>query len=138
MSKNCNAQQVCDSLLALLTFYKSQMAKIAEDHGLTIMQLHALRIINDGSNTMGTVAQVMHCDASNVTGIIDRLLSLKLVTRRESELDRRVKTVDLTPNGIAVLEHINNEMPGKLGLDNLQQKELNMVHATLQRLVAVE
>ena len=134
MTKNCSAQQVCDSLMGLVSFYKLQMAKMAEDHGLTIMQLHALRVISDGYNAMGSIAQEMHCEASTVTGIVDRLLALNLVTRKESARDRRVKTVELTTNGEAILQHIIRDMPTRLGCDQLQQKELNAIYSAVNHI----
>ena len=63
---------LCMDILTLLKKFKAVLADIAEEHGLTPMQLAALRSIDEGYSTMGRVAQSMHCDASNATGIIDR------------------------------------------------------------------
>ncbi len=41
----------------------------------------------------------MHCDNSNITGIVDRLAERGLVERRAAEGDRRVKLVALTEAG---------------------------------------
>jgi MarR family transcriptional regulator, organic hydroperoxide resistance regulator len=43
---------------------------------------------------------VLHCDASNVTGIADRLEARGLVTRQAAREDRRVKLLALTPAGM--------------------------------------
>jgi DNA-binding MarR family transcriptional regulator len=48
---------------------------------------------------MGRLAKVLACDASNVTGLVDRLESRGLVRRRPSAEDRRVKVLILTPTG---------------------------------------
>ena len=48
---------------------------------------------------MGQVAQTLACDASNVTGLVNRLESRGLVRRPASAEDRRVKVLDLTPAG---------------------------------------
>ena len=50
--------------------------------------------------TMGELAQAMHCDNSNVTGIADRLEAAGLAERRPHERDRRVKTLVLTDDGV--------------------------------------
>lgn len=136
-AQHCTAQQVCEDLLSLLSKYKANMYKLAEEHGLTVMQLHALRTISDGNNTMGSIAQTMHCDASNVTGIIDRLLALKLVTRQESSQDRRVKTVELTSDGTALLNGIVKDMPERLGCTRLAQNELDAVHNAIDKLATL-
>jgi DNA-binding MarR family transcriptional regulator len=48
---------------------------------------------------MSELAASMFCDASNITGIADRLESRGLVERRSAERDRRVKMLVLTPEG---------------------------------------
>lgn len=48
---------------------------------------------------MGALAEHLRCDASNVTGIADRLEARGLVTRAPAPGDRRVKVLTLTPAG---------------------------------------
>ena len=48
---------------------------------------------------MGRLAETLSCDASNVTGLVDRLESRGLVRRAPSAEDRRVKVLQLTPTG---------------------------------------
>ena len=49
---------------------------------------------------MSSLAERLFCDASNVTGIADRLEARGLVERRSAEGDRRVKALTLTPDGV--------------------------------------
>ena len=49
--------------------------------------------------SMGELAEHLFCDASNVTGIVDRLESRGLVERTPDTSDRRVKRLVLTPQG---------------------------------------
>ena len=51
---------------------------------------------------MGRLAETLACDASNVTGLVDRLESRGLVQRRAVGGDRRVKVLGLTPTGLRV------------------------------------
>ena len=53
----------------------------------------------DEPRTMGELAQHLHCDNSNITGIVDRLTERGLVERRVVEGDRRIKLVALTEAG---------------------------------------
>ena len=53
----------------------------------------------DEPRPMGELAQQMHCDNSNITGIVDRLSERGLVERRAAEGDRRVKLIALTDEG---------------------------------------
>src|SRR5665213_1681501 len=59
---------------------------------------------------MNELATVLHCDNSNVTGIVDRLEARGLVARQPHEHDRRVKHVVLTPLGAAASEHVRATM----------------------------
>jgi DNA-binding MarR family transcriptional regulator len=51
---------------------------------------------------MSELAAAMFCDASNITGIADRLEARGLVERVPAAHDRRVKTLVLTPEGARV------------------------------------
>jgi DNA-binding MarR family transcriptional regulator len=53
----------------------------------------------DRPRTMSEIAAVLHCDNSNVTGIVDVLEEKGLATRQPSESDRRVKLIALTTEG---------------------------------------
>ena len=48
---------------------------------------------------MSSLAGMLFCDASNVTGIVDRLEARGLIERRPAAQDRRVKLLALTPAG---------------------------------------
>jgi DNA-binding MarR family transcriptional regulator len=48
---------------------------------------------------MRRLACALHCDSSNVTGIVDRLEERGLVERRPDPADRRVKLLLLTDAG---------------------------------------
>lgn len=52
----------------------------------------------------------LHCDASNITGVVDKLYSLKLINRDESPTDRRVKILSLTNKGSELCQIILAEL----------------------------
>ena len=131
-----SSKQICEDLLALIKHVKTALAVIAEQHGLTHMQLYVLDSIRHGDVvTMGSVASNLHCDASNITGIIDRLVAQGLVTRRESQLDRRAKLLQLTAKGHKIIERITAKLPAQLGCDKLSAVERQDLHALIMRLV---
>lgn len=67
---------------------------------LSPAQCHVFHRIEPGRPIpMGQLAETLACDASNVTGLVDRLESRGLVRRRPSAADRRVRVLDLTPTG---------------------------------------
>jgi MarR family transcriptional regulator, organic hydroperoxide resistance regulator len=75
--------------------------------GLGFGQAHALRMLDpDEPIAMSALAERLFCDASNVTGLVDRLEARGLVERRSSANDRRVKALTLTPAGVALRDQV--------------------------------
>jgi MarR family transcriptional regulator, organic hydroperoxide resistance regulator len=87
-------------LWRLMQANKPRFMALAQELGLAPMQLHALRLIEPGVEVpMSSLAGKLFCDASNVTGIVDRLEARGLIERRPAEHDRRVKLLVLTAAG---------------------------------------
>ena len=55
---------------------------------------------------MSALAGIMACDASNVTGIVDKLESRGLLVRQGDESDRRVKMLVMTEKGRELQERM--------------------------------
>ncbi|HJX35357.1 MAG TPA: MarR family transcriptional regulator, partial [Dehalococcoidales bacterium] len=67
---------------------------------LGIGQLKTLFFIsNRGATTTGKLATALKVTPTNVTGIVDRLLEKKLITRTGDPDDRRVLLLRTTPQG---------------------------------------
>jgi DNA-binding MarR family transcriptional regulator len=99
------------------------------DVGLSPPQALALRLLEPGKPTpMSELAALMHCDNSNITGIVDRLESRDLVTRQPATHDRRVKHLLVTEEGAATrerLEALMSQAPEPLlSLSAAEQKQL--------------
>lgn len=78
--------------------YPPPFLSIARELGLSPATFGALRAL-DRPRTMSEMASMLHCDNSNVTGIVDGLEERGLAERTASESDRRVKLVAITPEG---------------------------------------
>ncbi len=107
-SKPCEAWQL---LVKFFFTERADLPTLASEFELSPAQCHVLHLIEpDRPIPMGRLAEALACDASNVTGLIDRLESRGLVRRRPSAEDRRVKALELTPAGVrlrsTVLERI--------------------------------
>lgn len=127
--------QICEDLLACLKRFKSELIKFSELYHMTPMQLYALYAMQEqAATTMGQVAAILHCDASNVTGIVDRLVAQGLVVRQEDERDRRTRTLRLTKQGMAVVHEIAAKLPNQLGCDQLNVDERDTLHNILSKL----
>ncbi len=76
---------------------------VLHEMGLTPGHLKALAVIHpDEPRPMGVMAEIMRCDASQMTWLVDRLEERELVERRTMPTDRRVRTIALTPRGVEV------------------------------------
>ena len=117
-----NKSQACEAWKLLMKLFFSQRADLptlAAEFELSPAQCHVLHLIEpDRPIPMGRIAASLACDASNVTGLIDRLESRGLVRRQPSAGDRRVKVLELTPEGAhlrsVVMERMT-EPPDSLG-----------------------
>src|ERR1041384_1359065 len=79
---------------------KRRRWEILSELGISPQQAMALGSLEPGQPLpMSALAAELHCDNSNITGIVDRLEAAGLAERRPSERDRRVKAVVLTDKG---------------------------------------
>lgn len=113
------------------------MFKIAEEQGITHIQLFALHTIaKHGELAMNKTADALHCDPSNVTGLMDRLVAQGLVVRQECASDRRAKLLRLTSKGSAIVAEMRDAFPARLGCEHLTADEQATLHTLLQKLCA--
>ncbi len=116
---------------------KGHMLETAAAFELSPPQMWALRHLEPGRPLpMSALAELLHCDNSNVTGIVDRLESRGLVERRAAEHDRRVKHLVVTDAGAEVREQVDARMNvPPPGFENLTPDEQRRLAALLRKLV---
>ena len=108
---------------------KPRMAAIAHEFELAPMQMYALRHLDSGAEVpMNALAESLVCDASYVTGIVDRLEARGLIERRPAAHDRRVKMLAVTEEGARVRERLIERMaeppPAIATLNRAEQRAL--------------
>jgi DNA-binding MarR family transcriptional regulator len=96
------------ALLARIMFLegKPRFPAIAAEFDLSPPQAIVLRLLSE-PRPMGDLATAMHCDNSNITGIVDRLEERGLVRRQPAAYDRRVKLIATTEAGSDVRDALN-------------------------------
>jgi DNA-binding MarR family transcriptional regulator len=124
----------------LLKFFfdqRAQLPSLAAEFELSPVQCHVLRLIEpDQPLPMGRLAETLSCDASNVTGLVDRLESRKLIERRPSTGDRRVKVLALTPTGVRLRALLQKRMAAPPDpFSRLSAAEQRLLVQLLERLV---
>jgi len=140
MSAKAKGPHACEAWQLLVRFAFSQRAHLpglAAELELSPAQCHLLNVIEPESGLpMGQLAGALSCDASNVTGLVDRLESRGLVERRPSPADRRVKVLRLTPLGAKLRASLVERMtspPPTLG--RLSQADQQALAKILRRLL---
>lgn len=96
-------QEAWGLMLELFFAQRGRMLAVAQEFGLAPQQALAIKHLQPGEPMkLSDLAQALHCDNSNVTGIADRLEASGLAERRPHPSDRRVKTLQLTEHGETV------------------------------------
>lgn len=114
---------------------RQQFMAVAADLDLTPPQLGVLKHL-DEPIPMSHLAGEMHCDASNITWMTDRLEQRGLVERRPDPLDRRVKQLVLTEAGRRLRRQIDRRLGTQFpGLDRLSGEERQTLAGLLTRLL---
>ena len=136
-AESCRAWQL------LMKFYFVQRRHLPEwaaRFGLSHVQCHVLHLIEPGQPVpMSRLAEVLSCDASNVTGLVDRLEARGLVARKPSPQDRRVKVIALTVTGSRVRGEMLRHMTGEpLPLADLSADDRRALVSILERLCGEE
>ncbi len=87
-------------LMVELVFSSISFPEVAAGFDLSPPQAHLLRLLGGAEIPMSAMAGHLHCDASNVTGIVDRLEARGIVERHADARDRRIKRLALTEAGV--------------------------------------
>jgi DNA-binding MarR family transcriptional regulator len=124
-------------LVRLFFAQRAHLPPLAAELELSPAQCHVLHLIEpDRPIPMGELAETLACDASNVTGLVDRLESRGLVRRRPSAGDRRVKVLVLTPSGSRLRALLLDRMTAPVtALERLSLREQRALVRILTRLL---
>ncbi|GAA4841199.1 MarR family winged helix-turn-helix transcriptional regulator [Kitasatospora terrestris] len=127
--------ELMETVAAVGTAYFQDFAAAAAKHGLNSSQAKALKSVLEPV-PMRALAGRLGCDASNVTGIVDRLEALGLAHREAAAADRRVKIVTITEEGRSVLERIRLDMTrAQAAFDSLDEPQRIMLHGLCRQVL---
>src|SRR5438067_7375490 len=140
---NRGEHDACRAWQLLVKFFFAQRGHLppsGAEFDLSPIQCHVLHLIEPGRPLpMKRLADTLSCDASNVTGLVDRLESRGLVQRRPSPQDRRVKVLQLTPAGSRIRAQLLRRMTGvSLPLSKLSLEQRRTLVKILESLVGDE
>ncbi len=110
-SRTERIKAIHDAFIGLMWIAKRQFAHRLQAFGLTPPQFITLANLaaHKQTCTMSDLTNVTFQDAPTVTGIMDRLVKMKLVERTRSETDRRVVLVQATPAGVDLVNQVEEQ-----------------------------
>lgn len=99
---------------------------------VTRPQAGAMRVLRvHGPASQRELAAALKCDASNVTGIVDRLESRGLLERHVDPADRRVKRIHLTDAGRRVIDAVWDDACAHTPVSALEPAQLRQLQHLL-------
>ncbi len=93
------AREAWSLLFEVMRDQMRHFPQLCAEFELSPVQAHVLRALGESAQPMSALAGQLGCDASNVTGLVDRLEGRGLVERQSAPHDRRVKLLALTEEG---------------------------------------
>ena len=135
-----DARRAWQLLMRIFFAQRAHMPSAGAAFDLSPAQCHLLHLIEPGRPLpMSRLASTLSCDASNITGLVDRLESLGLVQRKASATDRRVKALQLTVAGKRVRTKLVTQMTKQsLPLSRLSASQQRSLVILLEALVEEE
>ena len=127
------------ALIEFLMIAKQNIMAIGGEFGLTSIQTVTLLLLDDSNpRPMKSFCTFYHCDASNVTGIMDGLEKKNLVSRQSDMNDRRVKVIHLEESGRTTKKAILERLATFDGIlfDPLSEKESTQFVRIISKIAA--
>jgi DNA-binding MarR family transcriptional regulator len=126
------ADDIAGLLFWITEHSRMECDRAAEENDMTAAQVRALLSMGEPT-PMSSLAEHMGCDASNVTGIADRLEARGLI-RRETGSDRRIKLLALTPEGEKVRDRLRQRLSRTSPAGNLSVSERRTLKDLLSKM----
>lgn len=105
-------QEATLAIMRTSDLLENRLARLLREYGLTLTQYNVLRILRGEGAPLPCleIASRMVQVAPAITRVIEQLLTMGLVTKSQSNADRRVFEVSLTKEGADLLETIDTPL----------------------------
>jgi DNA-binding MarR family transcriptional regulator len=135
--EKASACRAWELLTRLWLVQRGHLPAVAAEFELSPVQCHVLYLLEpDRPVPMRHLAEALACDASNVTGLVDRLEARGLIERQPAPFDRRVKVLALTSTGMRVRAQLQRRLSAAPDRFNrLSAAERQMLARLLERLL---
>jgi DNA-binding MarR family transcriptional regulator len=131
--------EVVDLIGTVVARYHAEYELAASHLSLTGAQAKVLALLSREPTPMRVLANQLHCEPSNVTGIVDRLESRGLVERRPDPADRRIKLAAATDDGRSTADSLRASLDfAREPLAGLTSLERALLRDLLRRMLGEE
>lgn len=124
------------SLVSLYFSLERIYETASKEAGISAQQAQLLCAADWKNPALGELAEELHCDKTNVTGLVDRVEKQGLVTRVTDPDDRRITRLAITKKGRAKVNQFHEELNRRLtDLDpnlNVDEKVLSSIAEQLR------
>lgn len=132
--------QIVASIRRIIRAIDLQSRRLQDQHKLTGPQLATLREAhNVGQPSISALARAVHLSQPTVSGIVSRLERRGLVDRRRSEGDRRSVVIEVTQEGLDVLDEAPSLLQERFRaeLARLEDWERHWMLSALERIASM-
>ena len=133
-------EEILLSVRKIMRAIDMHSSNLARNYGLTSPQLICLKkLASETTITPGELAKKVNLSHATVTGIINRLEKKGLVERNRSQEDGRSFLINITDEGLSMLESNPSMLQEQFmkGLLSLAEWEKTMILSSLQRITSI-
>jgi DNA-binding MarR family transcriptional regulator len=109
------AEAVASGLVRLMLSMEALYNRQSRKAGLTAQQAQLLCTAARRTAGLGEIAEVLHCDRSNVSRLLDRVTRRGLAHRAADTRDGRVSVLELSPDGQDIVHSFEAGLAARLG-----------------------
>lgn len=93
----------------VLKSLSNEWTKNFVEYKISRTQYHVLELLSKGSQTVSGIADEVGLTSGAITGISDKLIHAGYAQRRRDLTDRRIVYLDITEQGISILNELRNQ-----------------------------
>lgn len=128
-------EEIFEAMGQLIEGVIAKFEELAQNFGVPAFCVKALQALG-APMAMRDLGRQMHCDPSFVTAIADLLEKRGLARREASTVDRRIKNLVLTDEGMALRDQVQQQFMARMpwrGLDDEQRAcLLSLIHKMIR------
>ena len=130
--------KACINILYTSSFMLKMKTKVLRPYNLSLQQFNILNILNNqypASSTMKMLAEQMLDETSNVSRLVEKLRKKDLISRTNSEKDRRQVEISITKEGLDIFSKSASALEEitKFQLSNLSLSEVTHLNELLDK-----